>query len=95
MPIKGPQVNAEQLWQNLEYFLAHILPLAEETGVILAMRACRDIGFGGVIRPDHVPVLAGESGESGDTMMGQLFAVGYMRGLIEAVGKEVARSGKN
>jgi mannonate dehydratase len=54
-----------------------------------AMRAYRDIGFTGVMRPDHVPVLEGESGDaSGYTMLGRLFAVGYMRGLIHAVKSE-------
>ena len=64
-----------------------------------AMRTYGSIGYKGVIRPDHVPLLAGEhsteeaekamgyvSGKaSGYTMMGRLYAVGYMRGLIEAV----------
>lgn len=57
------------------------------TDMFEAMRAYAEVGFDGVMRPDHVPVLAGESGEAGYTMMGRLFAVGYMRGLIEAVHK--------
>lgn len=57
------------------------------TDMFAAMRAYRAVGFAGVMRPDHVPVLAGESGESGYTMQGRLFAVGYMRGLIEAAEK--------
>jgi len=70
-----------------------------QTNMLEAMRAYRDVGFCGPIRPDHVPLLAGEQGHgvgekakgyfsgkaSGYTMMGRLFAVGYMRGLIEAV----------
>ena len=179
-PLEGPRVGAEALWENLRRFLDHILPVAEQVGVTLAMhpddppltplrgverimvdpdaferlvqiapsrangicfcqgnfaamgvdvpetirrlgehirfvhvrdvrgtpdhfvetfhdegptdmyaaiQAYRDAGFDGVMRPDHVPVLAGESGEAGYTMMGRLFAVGYMRGLIEAAGK--------
>ena len=54
------------------------------TDMYAAMRAYREAGFDGVMRPDHVPVLAGESGEAGYTMMGRLFAVGYIRGLMEA-----------
>lgn len=51
-----------------------------------AMRTYREIGFEGPMRPDHVPQLAGEEdGEPGYTMLGRLFAVGYMRGLIQAV----------
>ena len=45
------------------------------TDMVEAMRAYRDIGFDGPIRPDHVPQLVGEgSGEPGYTMMGRLFA---------------------
>jgi mannonate dehydratase len=56
------------------------------TDMVAAMRAYRDIGFTGPMRPDHVPQLDGEEdGEPGYTMMGRLFAYGYMRGLIQAV----------
>ena len=59
-----------------------------QTDMVEAMRAYRDIGFDGPIRPDHVPQLAGEEeGEAGYTMLGRLFAVGYMRGLMQAVGE--------
>ena len=45
-----------------------------------------DIGFGGPIRPDHTPTLAGESNETpGYAMLGRLHAIGYMQGLIAAV----------
>jgi mannonate dehydratase len=55
------------------------------TDMVAAMRAYRDIGFDGPMRPDHVPQLAGEEdGEPGYTMLGRLFAFGYMRGLIQA-----------
>jgi mannonate dehydratase len=55
------------------------------TDMVAAMRAYRDIGFDGPIRPDHVPQLAGEDdGEPGYTMKGRLFAFGYLRGLMQA-----------
>ena len=58
-----------------------------KTDMLAAMRAYREIGFAGPMRPDHVPVLAGESTEdAGYTMLGRLWAVGYMRGLCDAVG---------
>jgi len=175
--ITGPLVTAETLWQNLERFLHELLPVAEQSGVTLAMhpddpplptllgqsrimhsvenferlmalapssanaicfcqgtftamgvdipntirrlgkhiryvhcrdvegtadafretfhdngptdmfaalRAYQEIGFSGPIRPDHVPMYAGESGEPGYTMLGRLFAFGYLRGLIQA-----------
>lgn len=56
------------------------------TDMVAAMQAYRDIGFEGPMRPDHVPQLDGEDdGEPGYTMMGRLFAYGYMRGLMQAV----------
>ena len=55
------------------------------TDMAAAVRAYRDVGFRGPIRPDHVPQLVGEeNGEPGYTMQGRLFAYGYMRALIQA-----------
>jgi mannonate dehydratase len=57
------------------------------TDMAAAMRAYREIGFDGPMRPDHVPQLAGEEdGPPGYTMLGRLFAFGYMRGLMHGVG---------
>jgi mannonate dehydratase len=57
------------------------------TNMAAAMRAYHEIGFRGVMRPDHVPQLHGEDeGEPGYTMLGRLFAYGYMRGLMQATG---------
>ncbi len=62
-----------------------------QTDMVEAMRAYRDIHFEGPMRPDHVPQLAGEEeGEAGYTMLGRLFAVGYMRGLMQSVGENSA-----
>jgi mannonate dehydratase len=56
------------------------------TDMAAAMKAYHEIGFKGPMRPDHVPQLAGEEhGEPGYTMLGRLFAFGYMRGLMHAV----------
>lgn len=178
-PIEGGQLEAEQVWDNLQYFLKRVIPVAEEAGVKLAMhpddppvslrgqarimssvegfdrlidtvkspcngltfcqgcfaemgmdipetirhfgdsinfvhfrdvrgeipkfvetfhdngktdmlaamRAYKEIGYEGVMRPDHAPFLAGagDDGEpNGYAMMGKIFAVGYMKGLMEA-----------
>lgn len=57
-----------------------------QTDMVAAMQAYAEIGFKGPMRPDHVPQLVGEEdGEPGYTMLGRLFAFGYMRGLIQAV----------
>lgn len=55
-----------------------------QTDMVEAMRAYREVGFDGPMRPDHVPILAGEEGTPGYTMMGRLYAYGYIRGLIQA-----------
>lgn len=55
------------------------------TDMAAAMRAYREVGFTGPMRPDHVPQMVGEDdGEPGYTMQGRLFAFGYMRGLMHA-----------
>jgi len=55
------------------------------TDMAEVMQALRSVGFRGPMRPDHVPQLVGEeSGEPGYTMLGRLFAYGYIRGLMHA-----------
>ncbi len=57
-----------------------------DTDMYAAMRAYRDSGFDGPMRPDHYPVM--ESEEEGSwAVLGRLYAVGYMKGLIEGVQK--------
>ncbi len=49
------------------------------------LRHYHDIGFRGPIRVDHVPSLAGEEDlPHGYAMLGRLFAVGYMKGILDA-----------
>ena len=56
-----------------------------QTDMAEAMRAYREIGFDGPVRPDHVPQMLGEDdGEPGYTMLGRLFAYGYIRGMMHA-----------
>ncbi len=53
-----------------------------------AMKSYYDIGFKGPIRPDHVPTMAGDSNDHpGYSIIGTLFALGYMRGLMESITK--------
>ena len=53
------------------------------------LQAFVDIGFDGPMRPDHVPTMQGETNDRpGYEMKGRLFAVGYMRGLLEALSHE-------
>ena len=55
-----------------------------QTDMVEAMRAYREVGFTGPMRPDHVPQMDGEQGTPGYTMLGRLYAYGYIRGLIQA-----------
>lgn len=57
-----------------------------QTDMLACMRAYREIGFDGVMRPDHVPTLVGENNDTpGYAALGRLFALGYLKGLREAV----------
>ena len=57
-----------------------------KTDMLACMEAYRDIGFDGVLRPDHVPTMEGDSNErAGYSSIGRLYAIGYIKGLREAV----------
>lgn len=59
---------------------------AGPTDMLAAMDAYDDVGFDGPMRPDHVPTMAGEANDNpGYHTKGRLFAIGYMRGLLERV----------
>lgn len=60
-----------------------------KTDMYEAMKCYYEVGFKGPIRPDHVPTMEGDSNDKpGYSTIGTLFAIGYMRGLMEAVVKE-------
>jgi mannonate dehydratase len=57
-----------------------------KTDMLACMEAYRDIGFEGVARPDHVPTMEGDSNDNPSySSIGRLFAIGYIKGLREAV----------
>lgn len=50
------------------------------------LKLYNEVGFRGPIRPDHAPTLADESNERpGYAMQGKVFAIGYMKGIAEAL----------
>ena len=62
-----------------------------KTDMLACMRAYAEIGFQGVMRTDHVPMLEGDSAElPGYSHQARLHAIGYMTGLREAVAAELA-----
>jgi len=55
-----------------------------QTDLVACMRAYRDVGYEGVCRPDHYPKMGDDS--FGDELrLARLFAVGYLKGLRQAV----------
>ncbi len=57
-----------------------------KTDMLACMKAYRDIGFSGVLRSDHVPIVEGENpGDASHSALGRLYAIGYIRGLQQAV----------
>lgn len=57
-----------------------------QTNMVEAMRCYREIGFEGPMRPDHVPTMEGDANDTpGYTTRGRLYAIGYMRGLMDSL----------
>ena len=57
-----------------------------KTDMLACMKAYQDIGFTGVLRPDHVPTMEGDNNDdAGYSSIGRLYAIGYIRGLRQAV----------
>jgi mannonate dehydratase len=73
--VKGIPTAFEETWHD-----------AGKTDMLATMQAYKDIGFNGVLRPDHVPTVEGDSNENaGYSSFGRLYAIGYIRGLRQAV----------
>jgi mannonate dehydratase len=73
--VRGVPERFEETWHD-----------AGKTDMLACMRAYKDIGFDGVLRPDHVPTVAGDDNQhAGYSAYGRLYALGYIRGLHESV----------
>ncbi len=73
--VQGTPERFEETWHD-----------AGKTDMLACMRAYREIGFAGVLRPDHVPTVEGDSNDNaGYSAFGRLYALGYIRGLRQAV----------
>lgn len=73
--VQGTVENFVETWHD-----------AGKTDFIACLQAYREIGFDGVLRPDHVPTVEGDSNEHpGYSAYGRLYALGYIRGLRDAV----------
>ena len=73
--VRGVPTKFEETWHD-----------DGKTDMLACMQAYRDIGFDGVLRPDHVPTVEGDSNaDAGYSAFGRLYAIGYIRGLQQAV----------
>ena len=73
--VRGVPTQFEETWHD-----------DGKTDMLACMKAYRDIGFNGVLRPDHVPTVEGDSNsDAGYSAFGRLYAIGYIRGLQQAV----------
>lgn len=55
-----------------------------QTDMKACIRAYEEVGFEGIIRTDHAPIMAGEAGDNpAYEMLGHIFATGYLKGLLE------------
>jgi mannonate dehydratase len=63
-----------------------------KTDMLACLQAYKEVGYEGVLRPDHVPTMEGDSNQNpAYSSIGRLFAIGYIKGLREAVyGKHVS-----
>jgi mannonate dehydratase len=55
-----------------------------DVDMLKAMRVYRDVGYDGMMMPDHVPAIEGDTGN----VQGFAFAMGYIKALIAAVSAE-------
>ncbi|MBQ3817264.1 MAG: mannonate dehydratase [Clostridia bacterium] len=52
------------------------------------LRLYKENGIDVPIRVDHVPLMAGENQEvAGYTALGRLYAIGYLKGLLDSLQK--------
>lgn len=66
-----------------------------QTDMFETMRAYNEVGFDGPLRLDHAPTMAGESNDRpGYETMGRLYAIGYIKGLMEGVDKTASTGAK-
>lgn len=73
--VKGTVEKYEETWHD-----------AGKTDLLGCMKAYKEIGFEGVLRPDHVPTVEGDTNQNaGYSSFGRLYAIGYIRGLQQAV----------
>ncbi|MDR6879444.1 mannonate dehydratase [Bacillus sp. 3255] len=60
-----------------------------KTNMLEAMQTYYEVGYNGIARPDHVPTMEGEDNSNpGYELLGRLYGVGYIKGLMEAAASQ-------
>lgn len=63
-----------------------------QTDMLACMKAYQEVGYEGVMRSDHVPLMTGDTQTvPGYSNLGRLFTIGYMTGLREAAQAETTQ----
>ena len=91
--LEGIQMLADKIFfvhaRNVRGTAKHFVETWHDNGeinMVEVIRALKQIGYAGTIRPDHAPSMAGESNETpGYEMLGRLYAAGYLKGIFQAV----------
>lgn len=52
------------------------------------MKTLRDVGFTGVMTPDHVPLVEGDGGWEFGGSQGRTYTIGYLNGMLTAIAEE-------
>jgi mannonate dehydratase len=72
-------------FRNIEGGFLHFeetFPDCGDVDMLAALRVYREIGYDGMLMPDHVPLIEGDAGGR----QAFAFAFGYIRGLMQAIG---------
>ncbi|HMJ62265.1 MAG TPA: mannonate dehydratase, partial [Bryobacteraceae bacterium] len=57
-------------------------PDAGDVDMLSILRVYKEVGYDGMLMPDHVPVIEGDTGGR----QAFAFAYGYIRGLMQSIG---------
>lgn len=76
-------------FRNVDASLPHFVETFVDDGyfdMYRAMRALQEVGFNGVLIPDHIPNMAN------DPRVGTAFSIGFMQALVKRAEEEVPRA---
>src|SRR5262245_24005304 len=75
-------------FRNVDAPLPHFVETFVDDGyqdMYVVMRTLQEVGFKGVVIPDHIPRMAD------DPRLGTAFTIGYMKALLKRAREEIGR----